>query len=363
MASTDGFYDFDKRLRTALRVLAEAPIGNANRSTIQSYLDARRSEGNGTWQIIKTLYHLVEIAKMLQCDFREATRDDLARVTATIEARPFAAWTKNDYKVACRRFYRWLRGTEEYPPEVRWIKPGITGANRKLPEELLTETEVLQMAHQADIGRDRALIVSLYESGCRVGEIGQLKIRHIEFDQHGARLIVRGKTGMRRVRVVRAASLIRKWLEVHPLRENPDAPLWVGVRGQNRQRIMTRDAIARMLSRAAVRAGIKKRIHPHLFRHSRATHLASRLTEAQLKEMFGWTAGSDQAATYVHLSGRNVDDAVLRTYSEDRSALRVKPARCRPTDATTSPWKMLVCLLQDPVTLRFLTKRARLLRL
>ena len=38
----------------------------------------------------------------------------------------------------------------------------------------------------------------------------------------------------------------------------------------------------------------------------------SDLTEAQLKEMFGWTPSSTQPATYVHLSGRNVDDAILR---------------------------------------------------
>jgi len=299
---------------------------------------------------------------MLRRDFQEATRDDLASVMATIEERPFTAWTKSDYKVMCRRFYRWLRGTDEYPPEVRWIKPGVIAAHRKLPEALLTETDVRGMTQQADFGRDRALIVSLYESGCRVGEIGQLKIRHVEFDQHGARLIVRGKTGMRRVRVVRAASLLHKWLEVHPHRDNPDAPLWVGVRGQNRHRIMTRDAIARVLSRSALRAGIKKQIHPHLFRHSRATHLASRLTEAQLKEMFGWAAGSDQAATYVHLSGRNVDDAVLRTYSEEAAHLPAWPAR-RPSTAVLSPtWATLGRLLQDPVTLRFLTKRARQLR-
>jgi integrase/recombinase XerD len=111
---------------------------------------------------------------------------------------------KSDYKTICERFYRWLGGSEEYPSEVRWTKARVVGANRKLPEELLTESDVSRMVQAADFGRDRALIVALYESGCRVGEIGQLQIRHVEFDEHGARLIVRGKTGMRRVRVVRA---------------------------------------------------------------------------------------------------------------------------------------------------------------
>lgn len=74
----------------------------------------------------------------------------------------------------CKRFYRWLRQTEEYPPEVKWIKPRVADANRKLPEELLTAAEIQEMIQKADIGRDRALIGVLHESGCRVGEIGQL---------------------------------------------------------------------------------------------------------------------------------------------------------------------------------------------
>ena len=67
-----------------------------------------------------------------------------------------------------------------------------------------------------------------------------------------------------------------------------------------------------MLKIAAIRAGIKKRIYPHLFRHSRASYYANRLTEQQLKVFFGWTGDSKMAATYVHLSGRDIDNAILQ---------------------------------------------------
>lgn len=43
--------------------------------------------------------------------------------------------------------------------------------------------------------------------------------------------------------------------------------------------------------------------------------MANKLTEAQMKEFFGWTQGSDMAATYVHLSGRDVDSTLLQMYS------------------------------------------------
>lgn len=362
MAEALGFYDVEKRLLTARRILAAAPIDDQNRAAINDYLVSRQNDGIGQWQILKSLYTLLELARILRTPFQEASRDDIGRLIGTIEARPYRAWTKSDYRVICKRFYRWLRGTEEYPPEVRWIKCSFGNAQRKLPEELLTADEIQRMVRLADTSRDRALILALFESGCRIGEIGQLRIRNVEFDQHGAKLIVTGKTGMRRIRVVRAAELIKEWLIDHPRNGDPDSPLWVGLRGSNRNRVLTRDAIARVLERTARRAGISKHIHPHLFRHSRATELASQLTEAQLKEVFGWTPGSTQSATYVHLSGRNVDEALLRTFASS-DALLSSDTRTFDGSRLLRIGDALARLLQDPVTVKFLNARSRQLGL
>ncbi|WP_394344768.1 hypothetical protein [Salinigranum halophilum] len=59
-------------------------------------------------------------------------------------------------------------------------------------------------------------------------------------------------------------------------------------------------------------------MNPHHFRHSRATHLANWLTEAQLCEWFGWVQGSNVPARYVHLSGRDIDNAYLALFSNQR---------------------------------------------
>jgi len=71
------------------------------------------------------------------------------------------------------------------------------------------------------------------------------------------------------------------------------------------------NSFSHLIKRIAEKAGIRKRVYPHLFRHSRATALAGKLTEAQMKEYFGWVQSSEMAATYVHLSGRDVDNAML----------------------------------------------------
>lgn len=91
-----------------------------------------------------------------------------------------------------------------------------------------------------------------------------------------------------------------------------------------------------MLKSVAKRAGIKKNIHPHLLRHSRATYLAKHLTEQQMKSELGWTAGSSMAAIYVHLSGKDRDEAILKMNGievqetvSDSALKTIKCPRCR----------------------------------
>ncbi|MEM2613605.1 MAG: hypothetical protein QXO15_05170 [Nitrososphaerota archaeon] len=57
----------------------------------------------------------------------------------------------------------------------------------------------------------------------------------------------------------------------HPLRENPDAPFWISIGTRNRNSPLTYGAVRTLLKLLARKAGIKKRVYPHLFRHSRAT--------------------------------------------------------------------------------------------
>jgi integrase/recombinase XerD len=123
----------------------------------------------------------------------------------------------------------------------------------------------------------------------------------------------RGKTGYRRVRAVWSVEYLKAWLQVHPEGYNPDAPLWVTLNSkENLLEPLQYAAIRMKIKRLTKTAGINKRIHPHLFRHSRATYMANYLTEAQMNAYFGWTQGSNMPGVYVHLSGRDVDDAVLK---------------------------------------------------
>jgi len=318
----------EKRWQTALRELdSDDKIVASNRKTLHEFLEFSRANGIGTSRLTIYVYKLMKLDRLLDKDFRRANRKDMEKAMAKIEGSSWSDWTKYTFKAVVRRFYQWLRKMDDdYPEEVKWIKLRMKHEGRLLPEELLTEEDVKRLAEAADNPRDRALVLTLYESGCRIGEILALRIRNVEFDKYGAVLIFpSGKTGMRRVRIIASAPALSEWIGNHPQRGNASAGLWTLIGTVHHGMEMDYPAAARTIQRLVEKTGLKKRANPHMFRHSRASHLAKVLTEAQMKTYLGWVPGSDMAATYVHLSGRDVDSTLLKMNGIAETETRTEP--------------------------------------
>lgn len=304
-------HDTKKRIKRAVLVIRkDESLPECEKEKIIKFDEYLAAKGIGEKRRLVYLVTLPHLRRMLDKNFKVATKQDLIGLMAKIEKKDLEEWTKHTYRVVTKKFYQWLHGMDdqEYPPEVSWIHSRVTNNRHVLPEELLTmkDLEALLEAAEKD-PRDKAFIMTLGESGCRVGEILALRIKHVAFDEYGAVLHVSGKTGERRVRVVSSAPLLAAWLTHHPHREDPDFALWT----QSLDDPFTYDAARMMLRRRAEDAKIKKRVNPHLFRHSQASELAQNLTEAQMNEYFGWQQGSKMPAIYVHLSGRNIDEKIL----------------------------------------------------
>jgi site-specific recombinase XerD len=281
-------------------------------------------------RVLKYTQILMTFESYLRTPFREATRKDIERAIIDIDHVGYRPHYLHDIKVTVRKFYKWLKGTKYgYPEEVRWIHSVVHRSQRRiLPDGLLSERQVADVINACTSSKDRAFLAVLYDSGCRIGEIRTMRIRSVSFDRYGARIHVSGKTGDRTLRLTISVPLLASWMNLHPRREDPDAPLWINALGGP----MRYEGLRSLVTRAAKRAGIKTRVHPHLLRHSRATFLANYLTEAQLCARFGWIQGSEQPGTYVHLSGRDADEAILKLYGvekdQDEDTRMLKPKRC-----------------------------------
>jgi integrase/ribosomal protein L40E len=229
----------------------------------------------------------------------------------------WSEWTKNDFKRIVKFFYRWLKyGNLEgdYPDLVKWIKVKMKRNNERTPEQILTKEEIELMASKAVNLRDKALVLILYESGCRVGELLNMKIKDVAFDSYGCYILVSGKTGWRRIRIIEYSKDLLAWLDSHPFKTNPESYIWINLERPNPQAVIRPESINNLLKELAKKANVSKKVHPHAFRHARATHLAKHLTEALMKEHFGWTKDSKMAAVYIHLSGKDLDEALLKIH-------------------------------------------------
>jgi site-specific recombinase XerD len=289
------------------------------------------AEGLSIPRVEKHLRLLCSIDKKLNGkDFKTLEKKDFIGFLNELERTDYSDWTKCDYRVSIKKYYRWLNNGK-LPESVEWIKSVVKNQKRLMPQEILTTDEVLSLINHATNIRDKALISCLYESGCRVGELMTLKLKQVTFDKYGAVFMVNGKTGVRRVRIISSNNLIGQWLNVHRGRNNCESYLWGRIAKPNE--MLSYQMFIKLIRIIAKRAGVNKRVNPHSFRHARATHMANKLTEAQMKMYFGWTQSSKMASVYVHLSGRDVDSAVLKYYGiqeleEVHDALRPITCSC-----------------------------------
>jgi integrase len=258
------------------------------------------------------------VDKLVHKPFKKITKDDMISFCS----KRNHIQSNSEYK-CIKIFFQWLYGLKKgrYPECVEWIT--FNGRHKhKLPEEMLTKEDILKLIQAARTIRDKAILHVLYETGARAGELCAIQIKHVKFDQtikakkaggvivEWIPIFLRGKTGERIVYLQDSIPLLRQWLNEHPDPSNPNTPLFVS--SKKLKALSSADVLGQIIDRAVKTTGIQKRIHPHLFRHSRATELASSMTEQELKIWFGWSGGSTMPAVYTHLSASNLLDKLKR---------------------------------------------------
>ncbi len=198
---------------------------------------------------------------------------------------------------ALRSFFRYLlkRGRLAANPAQGLRAPK---APRKLPQILDPDemTQLVEVPTDAPLGlRDRALLELLYSSGLRVSELCALRWRDLDLAE--ALVRVSGKGG--KVRIVpvgsHALAALAQWKDDQ--RATTEAPVFPGRAGKP----ITPRAVQLRLRQLAQQQGIWKRVHPHLLRHSFASHVLESSGDLRgVQELLGH---ADIATTqiYTHL--------------------------------------------------------------
>ena len=308
-------YNYEKHIDDEIRNIEKSSMTERNKELIFQFKDFCFMDGLSKARINRLLNTTKAIALELKKDMDSATKEDIMKIVQKIQTNEkYSIYTKNTYLVILKKFYKWLKGNnKKYPEEVEWIKATVKKSQMKLPSEegLITEQDIKNLIDAADTPRDKALVSVTYESGCRIGEVLSCRLNSLTFDELGCNMVVNGKTGARKVRLIASTPYLANWLEHHPYKHDNESPLWIAI-GNKKKNIYINYPTARAVFRRLFKkTGIKKRSNPHLLRHSRATFLASYLTEFQMNQYLGWVQGSKMPHTYVHMSGRDVDNAIL----------------------------------------------------
>lgn len=291
--------------------------------------------------------------KVLDKDLKKATKDDLIQgidklqsdICLTKKGTPFTDASKETNKAILKTFYKWLEGNDEiFPQKISWLKPKVSTLSNKLPKDIFTEEDVQLMLQFANSARDQAIIMVLYESGVRASEFLGLKIRDLKQEKKGMRIFVDGKTGRRSFLLIACIPYIMRYLNTHPEKDNPDAPLWFSPYGKELQHL-SYECVKKRIKRIGKAAKINKPLHAHNFRHSAETRDAKFMTDSQLAFKYGHVLGSSMIRKYVHLSGKDTDTAILKYYGlaqQEDELSKLRPKTCK-TCGYDNPQKVDYC--------------------
>lgn len=308
-------------------------IGHEQQALIDEFTSFLRARGKKSNTIQRHIYCLHKFIQKAGADFnfKTAERNDLTRIISRVEEdKELAPETKRKIKIGIKLFYKVILGDcEFYPKQVSWIKAKISHEKKLMPEDLISTDEAKALIEHADNARDKAIIALLWDSGVRVGELLSMNFKDYEppkTEKDIAHIRVVGKTGFRRVPVAFCVPYMSMWLNSRDLPQNHDTPLWLcsGTWGHRKEAI-GRAAVVKAIRISARKAGITKRLYPHLFRHSAVTRRANDMSDQQLKSYYGWTRNSGMLATYSHLNTSDLDRAYAKSEGQEVPEEKQKP--------------------------------------
>ncbi len=214
-----------------------------------------------------------------------------------------------------RAFYKFLLmedAVQQNPAELLEL-PKLP---KKLPEVLSVE-EIDMIINAIDLSRpdgqrNKAMLETLYSCGLRVSELVGLKITDVQFDEEYVRVIGKGN----KQRIVPLSESTAKFIRIYmneirnhlTIKKEAEDIVFLNKNGNKLSRVM----VFLIIQKLKEKVGLKKKMSPHTFRHSFATHLVEGGADLRaVQEMLGHESITT-TEIYTHLNREYLRDAILR---------------------------------------------------
>ena len=260
-------------------------------------------------------------------DPRAVTRADVLSFLGSITKPAWRPQTRNERLGILKRFFLWATLEEKL-----FASPAREIEYANVPETLvdyLRQDELSRLLDscntaQATGVRDRAILEVLYSTGMRLGELCALNLDDVDRDA-GILSIWQGKGGKdRKVPVGRfaLAALDRYVSSVRRPAALGDSALFLGEKGHR----IARPVVEHMIQRRAESVGLKKRIYPHLLRHTCAVHLLEGGADIRYIQALLGHASLRTTQRYTRLLPLAVKRAHARSHPAERRRSPRQPA-------------------------------------
>jgi len=267
----------------------------------------------------------------------------------TTSGKPLQPSYQRDVKVTIRKFYKWLSGDNKtFPSIVEWIDT----RHEDCTVRALSAADIERMLDRCKTSLHRAFIQLLFDGGFRVGELLNVRLYHVTLHRLPAGqecFFLRApysKTMPRTVATPMQSTTkwLKLWLEDHPARPSIRDDGTLQANDERSPLFPITDTAARTIVNRAGKNALKRRVYPHLLRHSSATYWANKLPYFKFCKRFGWTMTSDMPKRYIDSLGvdeletaqiyHDQQPAPTRPYTD---AHAMRPVRALPNDTYDGP--------------------------
>jgi len=305
-------------------------LSGKNREKLLEYYNHLAGRGVSEGRVLKYLYTLKTIGKILGKNFEDADKKDIERVLATLRSakspiskKAYTSNTMKDFKVVLKVFYKWLRnypGKKAYPPEVDWFTCTI-GKNEMEIKEIMKHEDVIKLIESIPDVKFRAFFGLLYETAMRPEECLSIVWNDVQDIPKGKMIVVHGKTGARVLYSFWSAKHLIAWMNIHPnmLRKSadPNMPLWVSRNVGDEILPLHYSTVNQYFHKIVKQNELKFKKEPSMYilRRTRLTELLRIFPEGLVKLIAGHSKSSNTLGKYYNaLTSNDVYDALASYY-------------------------------------------------